>query len=249
MSALFSPVALKEGCEIVWQGLLDLLYPPRCLLCETELEEGCLCISCIRAFQPLAPPFCDRCGVQVRQAGVCEVCAEGAYPFYDGSAALAHFAGAIREAIHLLKYEERVALAEPLGDLLAEFVQKTPVFKGIAFDVVVPVPLHRSRLRQRGFNQAERLAQRIEKRNGIPLESRELVRLRATRSQASLLGDARRRNLTNAFGIRSTLPFEGKTVLLVDDVLTTMSTVSECARVLKAGGAQKVSVVALARGG
>lgn len=183
------------------------------------------------------------------ESSVCAECAEGRVPSYDGSAALAYYAGAMRNAIHLLKYEERVALAEPLGRLLTELVQSSPAFKGIAFDAVVPVPLHSSRLRYRGFNQSERLGRVIAKGTGLALEDKELLRLRATRSQASLSGEKRRTNLKDAFGTRNENTFKGKTLLLVDDVLTTSTTVSECARVLKGAGAKRVYVLALSRGG
>jgi ComF family protein len=162
---------------------------------------------------------------------------------------LGHYAGTLRHAIHLLKYDQKPALAEPLGHLLAHYLQSEESLRNLSFDAVVPVPLHSSRRRERGFNQAERLARVIAKECGIPLNAHSLLRIRATRAQASLGGDSRRGNLDGAFALRHPNAFAGKSLLLVDDVLTTMSTVSACARILKNGGATQVIILGLARGG
>ena len=173
----------------------------------------------------------------------------GKFPPYDGAFALGHYAGTLRHAIHLLKYDQKPALAEPLGHLLATFLQEDKTLQSFSFDAVVPVPLHSFRRRARGFNQAERLAQVIAKECAIPLDAKNLLRIRATRAQASLGGVSRRGNLEGAFALRNPHAFAGKSLLLLDDVLTTMSTVSACARILKNGGAKQVIILGLARGG
>ncbi len=150
-------------------GLLDLIYPPVCLVCGAR-QEVVFCAECRRAIRPVESPFCDRCGERV-EAGrlVCPRCEEGPEPPFAWSQALGLYAGPLRRAIHRLKYEGRTALARPLGRLLAQSLerQNSPLIPPAhgdgspAFDCVVPVPLHPSRLRERGFNQAEKIAREL----------------------------------------------------------------------------------------
>jgi ComF family protein len=143
----------------------------------------------------------------------------------------------LREIIHHLKYADRVSLAGPLGDILRECLQKES-FQG---DVVVPVPLHRSRERIRGFNQAELLASRT----GLPVDNRILRRRKNTPSQTGLTRNERKRNLAGAFEVRGEAA--GRKMILVDDVYTTGSTMNEIARTLKRAGAERVEVLTVAR--
>lgn len=244
--------------SLVWEGLLDLLYPPHCLLCRQRLEEGALCAACLKEMQFLAPyRACDRCGVGVSVGDtLCEPCKQGLFPEFEWSFGVGHYSGKLRRAIHLLKYEERLALAEPLGKQLARALE-APYFPRIPlnsmgrleFDRVVPVPLHSSRYRQRGFNQSERLAQVVVRERGWQLDTQGLVRVRATRSQANLDKPERQKNMVGAFEARTPRCFEGQSVLLIDDVLTTTATVGECAKALKGAGAVVVCVVGLSYGG
>lgn len=146
------------------------------------------------------------------------------------------FNPALREIIHHLKYSDRVSLAKPLGDLLAECLRREP-FTG---DLVIPVPLHRSRERQRGFNQAELIAARL----GRPMSTRLVRRRKNTPSQTGLTRNQRIRNLAAAFEVRGEVK---GSVIVVDDVYTTGSTVSELARTLKRAGAERVEVLTVAR--
>jgi len=147
------------------------------------------------------------------------------------------FTHTLREIIHHLKYADRVSLARPLGDILKECLQKEK-FQG---DVVVPVPLHRSRERIRGFNQAELIALRT----GLPVASRILRRRKNTPSQTGLTRSERKRNLAGAFEVRDEVA--GRQIILVDDVYTTGSTMNEIARTLKRAGAGRVEVLTVAR--
>ena len=119
---------------------------------------------------------------------------------------------------------------------------------GQEFDCVVPVPLHPSKLRARGFNQSERIARVLSERRSWPLDTMGLFRARKTRTQTDLHATERRQNVQGIFDTKTPLYFDGKSVLLIDDVLTTGSTVSECARVLRNAGARRVAALALARG-
>lgn len=149
----------------------------------------------------------------------------------------------MRKAVHHLKYGHFKALAAPLGQLLAQYVESQP----IAADVLVPVPLHSRRLRERGYNQSALLAVELGRRNGLPVVSDSLVRLRHTKSQVKTAdAEERQRNLAGAFGCRDT-KLAGKRVLVVDDVCTTGATLNSCATALRAAGADSVWGLALAR--
>ena len=234
----------------VWEGLLDALYPPRCLVCGRDEAEP-FCAACRSGIVPLAAPFCDRCGVPV-PAGrlVCETCAEGEVPAFAWSQAVGQYTGTLRTAIHRLKYDRRTALAKPLGELLAAAIKTgSPLLpEGEPFDCIVPVPLHRSKLRTRGFNQAELVARVLVGRCGCLLDTKGLLRVLRTRTQTAYHAAERLSNVAQVFDTATPLYFDGKSILLVDDVLTTGSTVRECSRVLQNAGARRVAVLVVARG-
>jgi ComF family protein len=151
----------------------------------------------------------------------------------------------VRDAIHAFKFGGRRGLAEPLGDLLAGL--GLSALPGAAPDFLVPVPLHRRRERERGYNQALLVARRLERAWGVPVAADVLVRLTATAPQTHLDAPARRRNVRKAFSVRRPEAIAGRHVVLVDDVLTTGATAGECARVLTRAGASAVGVLTIAR--
>ncbi len=249
--------ALYEQIALVWNGVLDVVYPPCCLVCRARLEAGALCDECTHSFVPLLPPYCDRCGIPIpADRSVCAVCEAGPEPPYAWSQALGQYTGALRAAIHRLKYDGKTALAEPLGRLLARSLDDPPspllhptlALNPVGFDRVVPVPLHPSRLRRRGFNQAERIAFYLARERGWQLDTGGLIRVKSARSQTALNLSDRAVNVRGAFTVRPATRYTGKTVLIVDDVLTTGSTAGEAARAVRDAGAARVCVVALARG-
>ena len=216
-----------------------------------------MCEKCIRGFKPVDGPFCDRCG-SIREAGrlLCEECHAGREPAFAWSQALGQYGGTLRHAIHRLKYDGKTALAQPLGVLLARSLDVPPsplltstLGETLGFDAVVPVPLHPSRLRKRGFNQAERLARVVARERNWLLDAQGVHRIRRTQSQVSTTGrQGRHDNVRDAFVCRHVQRYAGKSVLVVDDVLTTGSTLGEVARVVRDAGASRVCVIALARG-
>ncbi len=151
----------------------------------------------------------------------------------------------MREAVHALKFGGKTALANPLGDLMAE--AGPAVLPVEVVDCLVPVPLHPTREAERGFNQSMLLARRVSRRWGIPVRPRALRRQRFTRPQTDLDADERRRNVRGAFALSRRAAVDGRHVLLIDDVFTTGATVSECARVLLDAGAATVGVLTVAR--
>lgn len=152
------------------------------------------------------------------------------------------FDGALREAIHALKFRARRALAAPLGALMADCAATDAQLRSA--QVVVPVPLHRGRLRERGFNQSELLARKVAERMGLPLTADLLIRCQPTQAQSGLALEDRKRNVRGAFV--ASRQINGSTVLLVDDVISTGSTASECAKALRQVGAARVVVLAAA---
>jgi ComF family protein len=166
---------------------------------------------------------------------MCGLCLKGEHVFDLARSALL-FTPTLREIIHHLKYSDRVSLANPLGDILKKCLEREP-FTG---SVIVPVPLHPSRERQRGFNQAELIASRL----GRPMATRLIRRRKKTPSQTGLSRTERRRNLASAFEVRGEV---SGSVIVVDDVYTTGSTMNEIARTLKRAGAERVEVLTVAR--
>jgi len=172
---------------------------------------------------------------------VCSACvADG--PAYDYSRSAAVYGGVTREALHRLKFGGRRALARPLADLAVEQCG-TSLPGGVA--AIVPVPLASDRERERGFNQAALLAERIAQRLALPIRARWLARGRATRPQSDLPAAERLANVRGAF--RAAPAVAGRHVLLVDDVLTTGATLAECARALRAAGAERIGALTVAR--
>jgi ComF family protein len=235
---------------------LDLVFPALCPVCDAPLGPGRrdpLCGACWTAVRRLEPPLCARCGRPLApdvpeampdggaRPTTCATCAVDPPPFHWARAA-AEYAGPLREALHALKYRGKVALARPLSALLLE--QCAPA-RPVRLDAVVPVPLARDRERERGFNQAALLAERVARAWGAPCRPGWLVRRRATAPQSELTAEARRANVRAAF--RASAAVGGRHVVLVDDVLTTGATAAECARALLAERAASVGVVSVAR--
>jgi len=236
-------VSVIETVCIRWCGLrdqlLNLLFPPRCASCR---QVGAwFCAGCLDQVPRVESPFCIRCGDRVAADGLCARCRTSPLQIECIRAAV-YFEGALRKAMHSFKYRGRTVLAGPLGGLMAAYWVQHPM----PADVVVPVPLHAARLRQRGYNQAALLAREMARRVGLSVDERTLARQRATASQIKLDAGQRKENVHDAFRcIGSALA--GKRVLLIDDVCTTGATLEACAIALYEGGARSVQALTLAR--
>ena len=222
----------------------NILYPPRCLVCDgigskdRDLCESCeqslpwLHNACVQCALPLADDlngslFCGRCLKKK--------------PYFDESLSLFSFESEIIRLVHQLKFHDNLAAARLFGNLIAEFMVK----KSDKPDCLLPVPLYKKRLRQRGFNQSIEISRALGKAWDIPMENNGVKRLRETQSQTGLDAKQRRRNIRNAFEIVDSINYEH--VAIVDDVVTTGSTVNELARILKRKGVKRVSVYSIAR--
>ncbi len=222
--------------------LVDLFFPPRCVACRVLLAG-------VDAPSP-GMPFCEDCGVTLeRVTSACERCGEAlaesgcprclqVEPAFDRLSAVYRYGGAIADVLHRYKYEDHPEFARGLGDRLAALPIDPP-------DLVVAVPLHAARRRQRTYDQALYLADRLAMRRGWRLEPTLLTRLVATERQVGQDRAHRAGNVAGAFAAKRSV--SGARIVLVDDVVTTGATVEECARVLKAAGAAHVHVVAVAR--
>ena len=225
---------------------LSLLYPQRCLVCRA-LGEAALCGTCLGQIVPVPEPSCPVCGHAVEPRDGCLNCL-ARRPAFVRARALGAYEGVLQTAIHHFKYHDRPQLAGPLGRCLADFARTQAAhLNRLEFDGLVPVPMHRVRRRLRGYNQSERMARVVSAELGIPLCAA-LERSRATRPQVGLARDARRSNLKNAFTVCFPERVVGQTLLLLDDVATTGSSLHECAVVLKAHGAKAVYALTLAAG-
>lgn len=230
-------------------SFLAVFCADNCRLCERALHltSAPVCPDCLANLQPLGDvPRCGRCGVPFASRAAGPTCGECRLhePAYTQAAAFGTYEHNLRELIHMFKYAGMQPLARPLGLHLAQALDDAPFPKP---DVVVPVPLHKKRLRQRGFNQAQLLAQQLGRSFQIPVAPRGLLRVRPTAAQAGLSGSARRDNLASAFAPGDPAAVRGQKVLLVDDVLTTGATAHACARTLRRAGAEEVAVLTLAR--
>ncbi len=218
-------------------AFLDLLYPPRCPACG-RLTGELLCPACLVKLESIRGPICGRCGrPRSISSHSCPDCA-GEQPYFSSARSAWVFAGPGRELIYDFKYRNNTRLAEALAKELLPFVT--------SHDVVSWVPLARSKKWARGYNQAELLGRRLARLTGRPAVAF-LKRIRRTADQSRLSPAERRKNVSRAFAVRRGTSVTGLSVLLVDDVLTTGATASECARVLVESGATTVHVVTLAR--
>lgn len=226
---------------------LRLLYPPRCLVCRALGGSG-LCVHCLSQIVPVTPPLCRTCGHPLAGKSNCANCAVRP-PAFAAARSLGAYDGVLRAAIHQFKYRDRPQLALPLGMALAAMARAQAAdLNHLRFDALLPVPMHTVRHRLRGYNQSERLARVVSSELTMPMLPDVLLRIRSTRPQVGLSADARRRNLAGAFAVRHDEAVQGKTLLLVDDVVTTGSSLHECALVLKSCGAKSVYCLTLAAG-
>jgi ComF family protein len=231
------------------KALLDLLLPSFCLACEKPLgptPELLFCPDCLEGIHCVTSPLCPCCGrVYLVAAGGdhhCGACLSTPLHFSQARAIFL-YEEPVKEVIHRFKYQGKTACLPTF----ARFAKNLPQMAEMeGADWIIPVPLHPSRLRERGFNQALLLARAFFPKDHR-IASDILIRTRPTEPQTNFNGTARRANLKNAFAVVKPLRLAGKKILLVDDVFTTGTTVNECARVLKKSGAAEVMVLTLAR--
>ncbi len=232
----------------IWRMALDVVLPPLCLGCQSPLaDHDALCSQCWRRIDFIQPPLCDRLGLPMPYdiGGPMISAAAAAHPpVYERARAVARYDGLMRQMIHDFKFRDSHDGRRLFGRWLCqagrELLREA--------DCIVPIPLARMRLLSRRYNQAQILAAEVSLRSGTPLLPQALIRVRPTARQIGLTRRERERNVAGAFAInaRSSSAISGKSVLLIDDVITTGATVAAAAKVLRKAGAARVSVLALA---
>ncbi|HJU11118.1 MAG TPA: ComF family protein [Candidatus Binataceae bacterium] len=239
--------------------LINFVFPPRCAACDIRMSidtKARICEGCVQMIERIPEPICDKCGVPLvvqdsLRPDWCRACIDSP-PHFGRARAIARYRPGIPEdgqvvpsIIRRHKYGRdqslAVALAQCLGDTLP--------LNSHEYDLVIPVPLHRRRLRWRGFNQAALLGAAVASRMNCMMDAVTLARIRDTPPQTMQHSAERRLNVRGAFAVTRPARIANRKVLLVDDVMTTGGTLDECARTLLAAGARQVDVFTLARAG
>lgn len=231
---------LLRAWTAITSGTLDALIPRRCGLCGRF--DTFLCDACAAGLLPASPPRCAGCWGPLQLGARCRTCAAQLTQPLRGMRAAYRMEGDARALVHLVKYDGRFAVAEPMGQLMAAALARW----GIRPDAVVAVPLHRVRQRQRGFNQAHHLARACAEASDLPLLTDALQRTRHTAAQVRVGGSAaRQRNISGAFVAQAEAA--GRRILVIDDVTTTGATLRACAEALRAAGAREVYALTWAK--
>ncbi len=211
----------------VVEPVLSFVAPAQCSICGEPLIQGhkVICPACHSSLPLLDPIFLENLRDEIEQ------------PYFDDLIVCHPFDASFQKLIHLLKYQRQQSVADLFGETLAEFVP-------LNFDCVTAVPLNAVRQKERGYNQCELIAKRLSQITRIPLTTHLLTRVRNTQTQTKLSREERKQNVKDAFKVQGEV--EGKRILLIDDVITTGSTLNECAKELKQNGAAWVTAAALA---
>ena len=223
--------------EIIWKGL-DWLYTPQCVSCG---EKGTLlCARCEKEIERVVSPYCLKCGKPIIAGKRCRLCKLTDFCF-EAARACFIYSGPVAAGIKQLKYHQNLELSRTFGKELAR------LYRSLYWesDLLIPVPLSKERKRERGFNQSEWIAKALGKEISIPVATTALLKIRHTETQVHLNGDDRRKNLKGVFFAEPVFVRE-KSVLLIDDVITTGTTLNECSAALLEAGAREVRCLAIA---
>lgn len=243
---------VTQRVRAIARQAMRFVFPTNCATCDIPLTNDPIpyfCTSCWNAITPLPPPRCSRCNYPFPSPAatshtphqVCWSCRKRP-PSFTKAWTLYPYVTPLREALHLFKYRGKVVLAGPLARLI---IDQFPAWN--SFDLVIPVPLHDHRLREREFNQSLLLADQIGHHFGLRVSCTDLVRIRSSPQQTTLRRKERLKNLRGVFAVPHPSSVRGKRILLIDDVLTTGTTVNECAKALRRAGSSDVYVLTLAR--
>jgi ComF family protein len=247
---------MKSAVKAASSSLFSVLFPSDCRICHaplTNIASLPVCEPCLARIVPLEGPLCQICGeklfhpnAETEDVPLCQICRRvGAH--FRRAVAFGAYEGALRDLIHLFKYNGVRPAGKVLGGLLDQTVTTMSLPDSV---IVIPVPLWSGKRTARGFNQAEAIARAFisfQSSSSIQLDTSILVRTRETASQTGLTRHQRRANVRGAFAVVKAEKIKGRSVLIVDDVMTTGTTAGECARVLRRAGAKEVFVATVAR--
>jgi|LSQX01.3.fsa_nt_gb competence protein ComFC len=232
--------------RLLLDAALDFIYPRiYCVCCGERLEKRAvhgICDNCCEAMPFIHDPRCHVCGKPAPEES--ETCPECRYHNheYDRALAVFEYSATIRELIHRFKYNKEYTLSRTFGYFMTELLMEC----GWTADMIIPVPLHKNRLKSRGFNQSALLGDYLSQRINIPCEEDILIRSIDTKTQTGFHRQDRLKNLKNAFTVICPEKVEGRNILLVDDVHTTGATVDSCSKELRRAGAGKIYVITAA---
>ena len=234
------------------RGLMNIAYPKICLGCKSRLDasktDELICVPCLTRIKMNIPPFCHSCGRHLEKnrvnKNICPVCLKNRLHF-DRAFSPCVYDGVLKGLIHEFKYKNKEHLAEPLSKIMIDFIKeyRLPIDY---LDFIIPMPLHKTRLREREFNQAEALSRYIAGAFNKNMAAGTLIRHRRSKTQTELPLKKRFLNVANSFSVSREVDLKNRNLLIVDDVLTTGATSSEAAKALKNAGANIVFVLTLA---
>lgn len=240
------------------QAALDFIFPAECAACKGfsgDDRVSIFCKTCWDGIQRLDAPGCRQCGRPFLAFAaapgfpefLCGEC-QASPPFFDRAISAAFYGGVMKAAIHQFKFSQKTGLGNMLASVILQAIDGK--FDPAVYRIILPVPLHRSRYKQRGYNQAELLARHVADAHHLTLMTENLVRVRQTTAQWKIATRRdRRKNVKDAFQVRVPEQIRGQHLIVLDDIFTTGATVNECAKVLKEAGAASVFVVTLSRAG
>jgi len=238
---------LKKLCN----SALDLLFPEEgvCFYCDKyyeDVKEDHICSDC-RDKLVFIKDKCPTCGKPMHSSSIsdkCSYCVDNTFYFTKAFSPL-EFTGHLRDAVYRFKFQSKPYMYKSFGELMVRAIENENIGP---IDLIVPVPLHRRRRAERGYNQSELLAKYISSKLNIPLDYKNLIRMKSTKLQTKLSRNERQKNIKNAFSVKDKGVFMNKRILLVDDIFTTGATVNECSKTLLENGAREVIVVTIATG-
>lgn len=235
--------------KIGFQAINSLMFPPVCVFCGVEHVgfDSHICKTCNKDISPVEDPICDRCGLPVAgtvnsQNQLCGKCSKNS-PALDKTRFCVFYSRVIRRGILKFKFSNSLFLGEALSGFLVKAFEEN--YSDAGLDAIVPIPVHDDRLIQRGYNQSAILAKKLGKKVGLNVLTNCLAKSRNTTPQTQLKRKERLANIKGSFFVRNPLVIKNKRLLILDDVFTTGSTVSEAASVLKSHGAQSVNALVL----
>ena len=243
--------------KYIKEGLLNVVFPLHCKVCGKPIRESMgysVCEECLKTIKFIENPCCAKCGKPLNRTSffsshnniLCVNCKKHHY-FFDYARSVGIYDSTLKKCIHLFKYYQEKKLTKPLGRFLVNYLSDNKeLLQGI--DLIIPVPLHNNDLKKRGFNQSYLLAVEVGNYFSIPVNKDLLIKNRITTSQVKLSKSERGKNLLKAFLVKKPKSLKNKNILLIDDVFTTGTTVTECSRELKKALARHVWVLTLARG-
>lgn len=227
--------------------IIEFIYPPKCMACDNIIpleNERWICDKCRSLFKYIEGNTCKICGIILEKSkSKCVDCIER-NNIFNTNKAIFIYEGIIQDIIHKFKYGKKPYLGKGLGVLMLNRLLLTPyIFKDINY--IVPIPIHKNRMRNRGFNQSELLAKEISKGLGLPMASNLIIRKKDTKPQSAFSPLGRKNNLKDAFVVNKKYNLKNKNILLIDDIYTTGSTLNACCEVLYELGVNKVNATTL----